>query len=321
MGRGCASLPLTQRCHHLQDAGRTLSKKGGSAGNHWQLERGRGVNNLFNWLWILFFIWSFMPLLQQRRLAMVRLRILREIERQRGSRVITMIHRQEGISFLGIPVSRFINIEDSEAVLRAIRFTPPDMPIDILLHTPGGLVLASEQIARAIQKHKAPVSVFIPHYAMSGGTLIALAADEIFMDENAVLGPVDPQLGNLPAVSIIKAVEEKGAEKADDQTLILRDVAVKAIQQMYEVVRELLKDRMEPEEADRVARVLTHGKWTHDYPITCEQLATLGITVNCQMPREIYLLMDLYPQPPSRRPTVQYIPVPYGRDAEPGPRR
>ena len=34
--------------------------------------------------------------------------------------------------------------------------------------TPGGLVLAATQIARAIQGHKGKVTVFVPHYAMSG---------------------------------------------------------------------------------------------------------------------------------------------------------
>ncbi len=275
------------------------------------------MENILGWLWILFIIWTMIPLFEQRRLALFRLRILREIERRRGSRVITMIHRQEGLSFLGIPISRYINIEDSEEILRAIRLTPEDMPIDLVLHTPGGLVLAAEQIARAIQKHRAKVTVFVPHYAMSGGTLIALAADEIVMDENAVLGPVDPQLGGFPAVSIIKAVEAKGADKVDDQTLILKDVAEKALAQVYEVVYGLLAEKMEPEEAERVARVLTHGKWTHDYPITCEQLENLGLRINRNMPREVYLLMDLYPQPPSRRPTVQFIPVPYQREPVP----
>ncbi len=272
--------------------------------------------DILSWLWLLFIVWTMIPIFEQRRLALVRLRLIREIERQRGSRVITMIHRQEGLSFLGIPLTRYINIEDSEEILRAIRFTPDDMPIDLLLHTPGGLVLAAEQIARAIQKHPARVTVFVPHYAMSGGTLIALAADEIVMDENAVLGPVDPQVGQWPAVSIIKAVEEKGADKVEDGTLILKDVAEKALEQVYSVVHDLITDKMDPEEAERVARVLTHGKWTHDYPITCEQLRNLGLRINCDLPREVYALMDLYPQPGARRPTVQFIPVPYQR--EPG---
>lgn len=54
------------------------------------------------------------------------------------------------MSILRLPISRYIDIEDSEQVLRAIRFTPDDMPIDIILHTPGGLLLATEQIALAL---------------------------------------------------------------------------------------------------------------------------------------------------------------------------
>lgn len=188
------------------------------------------------------------------------------------------------------------------------------MPIDILLHTPGGLVLAAEQIAHAIRKHPAKVTVFVPHYAMSGGTLLALAADEIVMDVNAVLGPVDPQLGKYPAASILKAVAQKGRDKVDDETLILADMARKAIGQVRELVFDILQDKMPYGEAEELARKLTEGHWTHDYPITCEKLQGLGIKVCAELPSEIYSLMDLYPQPAQRRPTVQYIPVPYSRE-------
>src|SRR4029450_872338 len=102
------------------------------------------------------------------------------------------------------PLYRFIDIEDSEEVLRAIRKTPDETPIDLVLHTPGGLVLAAEQIAYALRSHPAKITVLVPHYAMSGGTLLALAADEIVMDENAVLGRVDPQIGQWPAAWVVK---------------------------------------------------------------------------------------------------------------------
>src|SRR6185369_8350603 len=130
--------------------------------------------------------------------------LLGRFEAERGSRVIVLIHSQESANLLGVPVSSSISIDDSEAVLRAIRLTPPEQPIDVILHTPGGLVLAAEQIAKALVERKGKVTVFVPHYAMSGGTLIALAADEVVMDANAVLGPVDPQLGDMPAASILK---------------------------------------------------------------------------------------------------------------------
>jgi ClpP class serine protease len=263
------------------------------------------------WL-ILFFGFALMPMLKQTRLETMRMRLIKQFEARRSSRLITMIHRQEALSLLGIPLSRYINIEDSEQVLRAIRLTPPDMPIDILLHTPGGLVLAAQQIAYAIKKHKAKVTVFIPHYAMSGGTLIALAADEIVMDPNAVLGPVDPQIGEYPAVSILKAVSIKEKNEIDDKTLILADVAEKAVNQVKKTLLAILSDKMSPEQAEELAAKLSEGRWTHDYPITCEEISEVGVKACQELPKEIYQLMDFYPQPVQRRASVQYIPVPYG---------
>src|SRR5918998_713592 len=158
--------------------------------------------------------------------------------------------------FIGVPLFRFIDIEDSEAVLRAIRLTPDDTPIDLVMHTPGGLVLASEQIAYALRDHPAKVTVLIPHYAMSGGTLIALAADEIRMDPVAVLGPVDPQLGDLPAASIVRTVQKKPPERVEDRTLIMADVAEKALRHMKEVVRRLLSTKGDPQKAESIAEEL-----------------------------------------------------------------
>lgn len=273
------------------------------------------LNNLF-WFILLFLALS--PMITQWNLERMRMKLIHEIEKKRGSRVITLIHRQESFSFFGLTFSRFINIEDSEQILRAIRMTPPDMPIDIVIHTPGGLVLAAEQIACALNKHRGKVTVFVPHYAMSGGTLIALAADEIVMDENAVMGPVDPQLGQYPAASILKVLEQKDINEVDDHTLILADIARKAIDQVYNFVYCLLKDNMDEEKAREIARTLTQGKWTHDYPLTYEELKAMGLPVSTDMPEEIFALMDLYPQTSQRRPSVQYIPLPYHKEANGG---
>jgi ClpP class serine protease len=272
--------------------------------------------NFFDLFWIFIVISSLQPLWQRRMIEFRRLQTLREFEQQRKGRVILLIHRQESISFLGIPVSRYISIEDSEQVLRAIRLTPPNVPIDLVLHTPGGLVLATEQIARALLRHPAKVTVFVPHYAMSGGTMLALAADEIIMDENAVLGPVDPQLGNFPAASILKVVEEKPIGEIEDQTLIMADLSRKAIQQVQRFVRTLLQDsipqqKIQPEKIEDIIQALTTGQVTHDYPITVEEATAIGLPITAGLPKSIYNLMDLFPQPQGGRPTVQYIPLPY----------
>ena len=271
---------------------------------------------MFNLMWFLFiFLLIMSPWIRKMSLQRARENAIREIEKKRGSRVITMIHRQESMGFLGIPIFRFINIEDSERVLRAIRMTPDDMPIDFIIHTPGGLALAATQIANALAKHKAPVRVIIPHYAMSGGTLIALAADEIIMDENAVLGPVDPQIGQMPAASILKVLEQKDVKDIDDQTLILADVSRKAIDQMKDYLQKLLTSKgMSPDQASKIAEELAVGKFTHDYPLTVDYLRSLGLKISTDVPEEVYALMDLYDQPMGAQPpSVQYIPVPYRR--------
>ncbi len=262
--------------------------------------------------WLLFLVSSLQPIVRQRLLETARFRLIRQLEHKRKSRVILMIHRQETISFFGIPLARYIDIHDSEEILRAIKLTDDDVPIDLILHTPGGLVLAAGQIARALKKHPAKVTVFVPHYAMSGGTLIALAADEIVMDENAVLGPVDPQLGQFPAASVLSVLEKKEPKDMDDQTLILADVSRKAVRQVERFVQDLLADKMPAEQAAAVAHKLATGTWTHDYPIFVDEARALGLKVSTEMPREVYQLMALYPQATQRRPSVQYIPSPYG---------
>jgi len=260
--------------------------------------------------WIFFMIAALQPLLRKRFLLAMRQRIIGTFEKKRNSRVIVLIHRQEIMSLLGFPIFRYIDIDDSEEVIRAIHMTDPDMPLDLVLHTPGGLVLASYQIAHAINLHHGKVTVFVPHYAMSGGTLIALAADEIVMEEHAVLGPVDPQLGEYPAASLVRLAENKPISDIDDRTWLLADVGRKAIEQIRSQVKSLLEGKYSTEKAEELARTLTEGRWTHDYPITYEEAKNLGLHVTKDIPPELYQLMSLYPQPVRHQPSVEYIPIP-----------
>ncbi len=270
-------------------------------------------STIFIYIFLLLFLW---PQIKHRMLESERLKLIRKIEEATNSKVVTLIHRQERISLFGIPFYRYIDIEDSEHVLRAVRMTPPNKPITLIVHTPGGLVLAATQIALALKSHPAKKTVIVPHYAMSGGTLIALAADEICMDPYAVLGPVDPQLsdpqrGTVPAASIVKVIQAKGTEKVDDETLIKADVAEKAIKQIEELTADLMADKLGREKAETLAKTLASGKWTHDYPLTPSKLQELGIPVTIGVPVEVYHLMDLYPQAAQMKPGVEYIPSPY----------
>ncbi len=208
---------------------------------------------------------------------------------------------------------KFLDIEDSEVILRAIRMTPDNMPIDMIIHTPGGIALATTQIANALADHKAKVRVIVPHYAMSGETLITLASDEIVMDKHAVLGPVDPQLNGEPAASILKIKELKDIKEIQDETLVKIDISEKAIKQMETALHNILTKTGYPENvSQKIATQLSNGKWTHDFPITVEHAKELGLHISTNVPQEIYMLMNLYPQPTATQ-SVKYIPIPYTR--------
>ena len=266
--------------------------------------------------WIFFILSALQPVLKQRMLDAMRMRKIALLERKRNSRVILLVHRQETMRLLGFPLVRYIDVNDSEQVLRAIQMTDQEVPLDIILHTPGGLVLAASQIARAIRDHKARVTVFVPHYAMSGGTLIALAGDQIVMSPHAVLGPVDPQLGQNPAASLIKVVEQKPIAEIDDQTLVMADVGRKAIAQVKKTARELLERQLSPDQAETLAEKLATGTWTHDYPILPREAQEFGLKVSTEMPEDVLQLMPLYPQPVRQQPGgVEYLPVPRQRPA------
>jgi ClpP class serine protease len=274
-----------------------------------------GITDIF---WLFFMFTALQPVLRQRMLEAMRTRKIAQIERERKSRVILLVHRQETMRLLGFPLMRYIDVNDSEDVLRAIHMTDADVPLDIVLHTPGGLVLAALQIARAIRSHKAKVTVFVPHYAMSGGTLIALAADEIVMCRHSVLGPIDPQLGKFPAASLLKVVEQKPIAEIDDETLVLADVGRKAISQVKTAAKELLTGRVPADKAETIAEKLASGQWTHDYPIWPDQAKELGLSVSTEMPDTVLELMTLYPQPVrSQAGGVEYLPVPRQKETLP----
>jgi ClpP class serine protease len=259
-------------------------------------------------LFTLFAIMALQPLLTGRWYSMRRAQAIRAMEKEHGTRVITLIHRQERRSLFGFSISRYIDLEDAQTVIAAIKETPDDIPIDLIIHTPGGLVLAAMQIARAVEAHPAKVTVYVPVYAMSGGTLIALAADEIVMGEFSVLGPIDPQILGLPAASIVKARDSKPIADVSDLTLVLADVSDKAVTQVKQGAIELMTPRLDQSAAETIAEKLTGGYWTHDYALTASEARALGLPVKVGMPVQVMEFMKLYPQP-IQQSSVEYLPL------------
>jgi ClpP class serine protease len=261
----------------------------------------------FSLLWLFFILASMQPALQRQALMVRRRYAMSSLARERGATVINLIHRQESMSLFGFPIVRYIDIDDAEGILRAIGDTPQGRPIEIILHTPGGLVLAAQQIASALADHDGRVTAVVPHYAMSGGTLIAMAADEIVIDAHSALGPVDPQLGEYAARSLVRVASLPGEH--EDRTLLLADIGRMAITQVEVFVATLLERRMPPDRAAAVAKLMATGTWTHDHPLQARDLVQLGLPIKIGVPTEERELMTLYPQPRGRPSPVEYVPA------------
>lgn len=272
---------------------------------------GAIMDVLLPWI-LLFALFVVLPAITRRRYAAAVEQEFNRIQKKRKSRIIAIVHRQEPMGLLGIAQLRYIDLNDAEDVLNAIRNTPKNTPIEFILHTPGGLVLPALQIARALKAHPAPTRVFVPHYAMSGGTLIAMGADEIMLNPHAVLGPIDPQIGGLPAASIAAVKDQKNPDAIDDYTLVLADVAEKAQRQLERAAEELLTGTVSPNAARAVAEQMSSGRWTHDYPIEAHEAKEIGLNVSLEMPAEINGLMALFPDKASRR-SVTFTQTPMAR--------
>ncbi len=235
-----------------------------------------------------------------------RQRIIKAIEEERGTKIITLIHRREPWSKEG--ETGYITIEDTEHVLSEIRRTDKDKPIDVILHTPGGLALAAEMIATALHEHPAKVTVFIPFYAMSGGTLLALTADEIYMERFSVMGPVDPQIEGVPASAYELIVSKKTINTVADRTIAMAYVAMMAVKNMKGFVKHLLAEKMDEAKSEKVAEFLTGGYITHDTPLMLETARSLGLSVIEGVPEKIYDLFMTCQFGACERPSLAYLP-------------
>ncbi len=304
---------LDQVLHHLLGFAQAAADQAASGGQPTVVVQKTATQSFIEGLigqlpWLIIFILFFLrpEWMRARRNAEIE-QIFARIQRKRKSRVIALVHRVESMGFLGIPNLRYIDLNDAEDILEAIRRTPPNQPIDLVLHTPGGLVLPALQIARALKAHKGKKTVYVPHYAMSGGTLIALSADEIVLNSHAVLGPIDPQICGLPAASILRVAKQKSPDATDDYTLVLADLGQMAIDQLEAAAKELLKGTVSENAAANIAQLLSSGQWTHDYPIGAAMAKEIGLNVSTSFPGDIAELMRLFPDTLRRAPSVRWL--------------
>lgn len=121
-----------------------------------------------------------------------------------------------------------INDNDMNGLMNAVSgIEDRSKGLDILLHTPGGVVTATESIVTYLRKlFNKDIRVIVPHMAMSAGTMIACSSREIIMGKESSLGPIDPQYRNVPAQGVLKEFEAAIAQTIDNpnKSLIWKEI-------------------------------------------------------------------------------------------------
>lgn len=173
----------------------------------------------------------------------------------------------------------------SQATLRKViegldKFKGKDF--DLVLYTPGGEIFSSLYISRLLRNYPGKVHAHIPVYAMSGGTLLALSCDTISMNDNACLGPVDPQLGSLFKFGSAKAwnhIVRKKGNKAEDSSISMAMMGTQYTKSIYNHIHSLLGEKVSGKKAKELCSFLTNGDVEHAYPLTPSKLQELGLEV------------------------------------------
>ena len=219
--------------------------------------------------------------------------LISKMEAARGSRVICIIH-QAGME------SHSVDTVTTEDILTALQSTPPGTPLDIILQTPGGFAYQAHQIALALKAHRGRKTVFVPYFAMSGGTIIALAADEIIMSPHACLGPIDGQFPvyhlhrMMPTRAVLSLLETKPKRRIHDELLELGNLCKRGIVQDHKNALDLMHGTYSPAAANRIAHTLNDGGLTHGYPVTLSNAKNLGLNVSAAMPAEAVAIVRAY---------------------------
>jgi len=119
-----------------------------------------------------------------------------------------------------VPQKLVITDSDMNGFMSCIHGMDKKQGLDLILHTPGGEVNTTEALVNYIRSIFAnDVRAFVPQLAMSAGTMIALSCKEIWMGKHSSIGPIDPQVGGVPAHGIVEEWKRAKKEIKSDPVL------------------------------------------------------------------------------------------------------
>jgi len=194
-----------------------------------------------------------------------------------------------------------INDNDKNGFMAAIHELDRTKGLDLLLHTPGGSIAATESLVNYLRSmFGTDIRAIIPQIAMSAGTMVACACKEIVMGKHSSLGPIDPQFGGMAAHGILEEFQQAREDIINnpgtiplwqpilaqyDPTLV--GDCQKAVDLSAQMVREWLitgmfrGDKKAAKRADIIVEELSNHALTktHDRHLSIEKAKAIGLVV------------------------------------------
>jgi len=172
-----------------------------------------------------------------------------------------------------------------------------NIPLNIIIHTNGGESDSADTIAVLLKERKGIVNIYIPKYAYSAGTMIALGGDYIYMNWYSVGGPIDAQLdfdhdnelGNDYSTRHIRKLV-KCKEKEDRQ--FLQGCLADDFHNECEIIlRKLLQDN---DNVEIIIENLLNNNISHGYSYTRSDFEKFGLPIKYDVPDDIMKIFNLY---------------------------
>ena len=195
-----------------------------------------------------------------------------------------------------------INDRDLNGFMTVIHGLDKSKGLDLIIHTPGGEVSATEAIGNYLKKTFGNnIRIFVPQISMSSGTMLCLLAKEIYMGKHSSIGPIDPQFGGVPCYGVIQEFENAKNDIVENPDLIpfwqpiiekypptFIGQCYKAIELSEEVVKKWLEegdmfdgDEQKNRKINTVMRFLNNNEHTkmHSRHIGIDKAKEIGLKV------------------------------------------
>jgi ClpP class serine protease len=229
-------------------------------------------------------------------------RLIKNIESKYKSKVIYIRDTKESFidqTLMYIYKNYIISINDNYS-LRNILQKNYEKNITIILCSRGGYISSSDSMLNLLSIHKPTKSVFIPSYAKSAATLLALSCDEIYMNKYATMGPTDPQISVFDSwtsfSTIDSIVQAKSTDKINDELLIAYYENKKLYDDNVSVIKKYInkhkKKNINIGDVSEIVKMFSFGDIAHHSELSFDRLNKV-ININCDIPKNILELYSL----------------------------